>query len=72
MAEVFLVGREGVEPPKAKPAGLQPAAFDHSATGPYCVQNFQNNIIFCLIKVNLYFSDIFFQRPHKEKCYKKS
>ena len=29
-----LVGREGFEPPKAKPAGLQPAPFDHFGTYP--------------------------------------
>jgi hypothetical protein len=29
-----VVGREGFEPPKAKPADLQSAAFNHFATCP--------------------------------------
>ena len=30
-----MVGREGFEPPKAKPKDLQSSPFDHSGTDPY-------------------------------------
>lgn len=32
---LFMVGREGFEPPKAKPKDLQSSPFDHSGTDPY-------------------------------------
>ena len=31
---IIYVGREGFEPPKASPADLQSAPFDHSGTDP--------------------------------------
>ena len=34
MYNLFMVGREGFEPPKAKPKDLQSSPFDHSGTDP--------------------------------------
>ncbi len=42
------MGRGGFEPPKAKPAGLQPAPVDHFGTDPNC----DNSIIPNVIHVN--------------------
>lgn len=35
MFSFMMVGREGFEPPKAKPKDLQSSPFDHSGTDPY-------------------------------------
>ncbi len=41
-----MVGREGFEPPKAKPADLQSAAFDRSATYPVVGDDYILTVIF--------------------------
>ena len=39
-----MVGREGFEPPKAEPTGLQPAPFDRSGTCPRFAKGIIPNI----------------------------
>ena len=34
---IFMVERGGFEPPKAEPADLQSAPFNHSGTSPYII-----------------------------------
>ena len=40
-----MVGREGFEPSKAEPTGLQPVLFDHFSTDPLYIKEFCKGII---------------------------